>query len=93
MAGHIILGRLQDWAETNNILSDLQYGFRFGLGTTEQAINLDLLIGKYVHIKGGNLFLVFVDLSSAFDFVAHNKLWSVMANMGMDCTIVNFLRD
>lgn len=93
IAGRVILKRLQDWAETQNILLDLQHGFRPGIGTIEQSLNLNMLIGKYVHAKKGNLYLAFVGLTSAFDCVIHSKLWQKLADLGVEASIISLLRD
>ena len=63
-------------------MTDLQYGFRRGMGTIDQCLNL--LIGKYTKAKGEGLYLAFMDLSAAFDCVQHNRLWVIMAEMGVD---------
>lgn len=92
VVGRIILECIQLWAEENNILSDLQYGFREGVGTVEQSLNLAIFMGKYTRAKKGNLYLSFVDLSAAFDCVRHSKLWEVMLSLGVDGEIINFIR-
>lgn len=92
VAGRIILNRLQSWAEDLGIITELQYGFRQGLGTIEQGLNLNLIWGKCMQAKCGNLFLAFVNLSSAFDCVSHSKLWKILEALGVEIQLVNFLR-
>lgn len=89
--GQIILERLEDWMAENGKFSNIQYGFRKGLGTVEQCLNLHLVIGKYTMVKPGTLYLVFMDLTSDFDWVQRGRLWEKMLLMGIDPTIVNFL--
>lgn len=92
VAGRVILNRLQMWAENAGVISELQYGFRQGLGTVEQSLNLCLLLGKYTQAKKGSLYLCFVDLSSAFDGVNHQKLWSILEAMGVETPSINFFK-
>lgn len=55
VAGRIILNRIKGWAEDNNVITSLQYGFRPGKGTIEQSLNLSLLIAKYTQAKNESL--------------------------------------
>lgn len=69
----------------------LQFGFIKGIGSFEQCVNLDLLVGKYTLAKSGALYLCFTDLSSAFDLVDHDLLWQIMLTLGAPRAIINFL--
>lgn len=89
--GRVVLSKLTDWLTETNILSNLQYAFRKGRGTTDQCLNLHQLAGKYT--KKGTLYLAFMDLSSAFDQVNRSKLWALLIKLGVDKIIANFLAD
>ena len=90
--GRILLTRLRSWAEEWGGISRFQYGFRPGLGTVDQCLNLNLIINKYTLDKEGSLHLAFMDLSSAFDCVNRSKLWSILNDMGIDPSLIDFLK-
>lgn len=89
--GRVLLERLESWVVENQILTDVQYDFRRGVGTTEQCTNLHLLISKYTLAKEGHAHLCFADLNCTFDLVNHAKLWQSLAKMGASTEIVTFL--
>lgn len=55
--GRVLLNRLSDWADSNRIISEVQYGFRVGKSTADQCLNLYFVIAKYTIAKPGALFL------------------------------------
>ena len=65
--------RLQHFLNTNNILSNSQYGFRVHMSTVHAALELTESIYNYIdskqHCAG-----VFIDLKKAFDTVNHRLL-------------------
>lgn len=58
----------------------------------DQCFNLALTIEKYTTIKDGKLYMAFMDLSTAFDCVVHDKLWDIIETMGVDPAILNYIR-
>lgn len=62
------------------------------MGTVEQCLNLNLIIGKYVEAKQRSILLAFLDLSSTFDRVNRSKLWDILGEMGLSADMINFLR-
>ena len=66
--------RLLKWAEQHNVLTDAQFGFCPGFGTTDANFALNSLITSTLH-KGKRLYCCFVDYTRAFDSVTHSKLW------------------
>ena len=64
----IILNRLQPQAQ--EIIAEVQAGFRAGRSTTEQILNLRILCEKYLQHQQ-NLYQVFIDFKKAFDRVWH----------------------
>lgn len=81
--GRVILDRLQCWLEENQILSPYQAGFRSRQSTVDQIFRLQLIFWKTVTIEGGSLYVIFVDLKSAFDLVPRENLWKVMRDLGI----------
>ena len=59
---------ISNWAESNNILSDLQFDFRKGLLTTDAVFVPNAIIQKFFNEKG-QLFCAFVDPKRTFDCV------------------------
>ena len=53
--GRIVLNKLQLWAKEQDILCDTQYGFRAGLGTMEQCLNLYMAAAKYMVAKNSSI--------------------------------------
>lgn len=69
---NIILSRLQPWYETQ--LSDEQNGFRLNRGTTDGIYNIKR-IQQISNRKMQPLYLVFIDLSAAFDHIPRKWLF------------------
>ena len=68
----IILSRLKSWYETQ--LSDEQYGFRPNRGTTDGIYEIKR-IHQITNRKQQPLYLLFVDLSAAFDHIPRKWLF------------------
>jgi hypothetical protein len=60
--------RLLKWAEQHNSLTDAQFGFRQGFGSTDAIFALHSLITSTLR-KGKRLYCCFVDYTRAFDSV------------------------
>ena len=70
----IINERLTLWANENDILTDAQFGFRPGHGTTDAIFALQSIITKYLGLKK-KLYCCFIDYKSAFDNLNRNFLY------------------
>lgn len=72
-------------------ISEEQSGFVPGKGTREQILNVRQIIEKSreYNVK---TYLCFVDYSKAFDCVNWNKMWSIMAEMGVPNHLVWLLK-
>ena len=57
----------------NRELSDVQAGFRKGIGTRDQIANISWIIEKAREFQK-NIYFCFIDYAKAFDCVDHNKL-------------------
>jgi hypothetical protein len=56
------------WAEQHNVLTDAQFGFRPGFGTTDAIFALPWLMTSTLR-KDKRLYCCFVDYTRAFDSV------------------------
>ena len=75
----VIVGRLK--MKYREIIPEEQAGFVEGRGTREQIVNIRILIEKFRECNIP-LYMCFIDYSKAFDCVNHNKLWSILVEMG-----------
>ena len=76
----ILKARLQQYV--NHELSDVQAGFRKGIGTRDQTVNIPWIIKKAREFQN-NIYFCFIDYAKAFDCVDHNKLWKILKEMGI----------
>ena len=66
----------------NREVPDVQAGFRKGRGTRDQIANIQWIIKKVKEFKK-NIYFCFIDYAKAFDYVAHDKLWKILQEMGI----------
>ncbi len=78
----VIQLRLQQWAESRNMLPESQQGFRKNRGCTD-AIHCLRLAMEAARTGGHELHMAFVDLSKAYDSVARAGLWSLLDRLGV----------
>ena len=76
----ILQARLQQYV--NRELRDVQAGFRKGRGTRDQIANIRWIIKKIREFQK-NIYFCFIDYAKAFDCVDHNKLWTILKEMGI----------
>lgn len=93
---HIIVKHLLDHFEKNNILTNLQHGFRSGYSCETQLLNtIDDLAEAYDN--NIQIDIAILDFSKAFDVVSHRKLLAKLENYGvtgnLNTWIANFLQD
>jgi len=75
----ILQARLQQYV--NRELPDVQAGFQKGRGTRDQIVNICWIMKKAREFQK-NIYFCFIDYSKAFDYVDHNKLWTVLGLQG-----------
>jgi len=63
-------------------IRDIQAGFRKGRGTRDQIANIHWIIEKTREFQK-NIYFWFIDYAKAFDCVDHNKLWTILKEMGI----------
>ena len=76
----------------NHELPDVQAGLRKGRGTRDQIANILWIIEKARELQK-NIYFCFIDYAKAFDCVDHNKLWTILKDMGipdhLTCLLTN----
>ena len=86
----IIIGKLQEYLESNSVLSPEQFGFRSGRTTMDQL----LLAYNEVSLamdKGNAADMVFFDFSKAFDIVSHSVLLDKLLCLGIQGNLLQWL--
>ena len=86
----ILQARLQQYM--NRELPDVQAGFRKGRGTRDQIANICLIMEKAREFQK-NIYFCFIDYAKAFDCVDHNKLWTILKEMGIPDHLTCLLRN
>ena len=76
----------------NHELPDVQAGCRKGRGTRDQIANICWIIEKAREFQK-NIYFCFIDYAKAFDYVAHNKLWKILKEMGIPDHLTYLLRN
>ena len=85
----ILEARLQQYM--NHELPDVQAVFRKGRGTRDQIANICWIIEKAREFQK-NIYFCFIDYGKAFDCVDHNKLWTILQEMGIPGHLTCLLR-
>lgn len=87
---HIIAKYIIGFLDDNNILSNVQHGFRKGFSTVTQ---LTSVVHSFASVldKSGQADIIFMDFSKAFDLVSHSKLIDKLKQVGLPNFIVNWV--
>ena len=86
----ILQARLQQYM--NHELSDVQAGFTKGRGTSDQIAIIRWIVKKAREFQK-NIYFFFIDYVKAFDCVDHNKLWTILKEMGIPDHLTCLLRN
>ena len=86
----ILQARLQQYM--NRELPDVQAGFRKGRGIRHQIANICWIIEKAREFHK-NIYFCFIDCAKAFDCVDHNKLWTILKEIGIPDHLTCLLRN
>ena len=78
----VINNRLLKWSNENSIITDAQFGFKPGYGTTDAIFSLHTVISKVLS-SNKKLYCCFVDYRKAFDSVNRYKLLFTLARSGI----------
>lgn len=87
---HIIAKYLNTFLEQNKVIHSAQHGFRRGLSTTTQLLATVNEFSKVLD-KSGQVDVIFMDFSKAFDKVPHIKLIDKMKVIGIPPEIINWV--
>ena len=86
----IIVEHLQEYLQTNSILSHHQFGFRSGRSTMEQLLIVYEEVTACVD-RGEVIDVVLFDYSKAFDVVCHEVLLAKLQSIGIEGQILNWI--
>ena len=87
----IMLTRLSDYVASIGILPESQCGFRTGRSTIDMIFSLRQLQEKCIG-QHKDLYLIFVNLTKAFDTVNREGLWAILSKIGCPDKFVNIIR-
>ena len=76
----------------NHEIPDVQAVFRKGRRTRDQIANIRGIIKKAREFQK-NIYFCFIDYAKAFDCVDHNKLWTILKEMGIPHHLTFLLRN
>ena len=76
----------------NRELPNVQAGFRKDRGTRDQIVNIHWISKKAREFQK-NIYFCFIDCAKAFDCVDHNKLWTILKEMGIPDHLTCLLRN
>ena len=86
----ILQARLQQFV--NSELPHVQSGFRKGRGTRDQIANICWILEKSREFQE-NMYFCVIDYAQAYDCVDHNKLLTILKEMGIPDHLTCLLRN
>ena len=86
----ILEARLQQYM--NHELPDVQAGFCKGRGTRDQIANIRWIITKAREFQK-NIYFCFIDYTTAYECMDHNKVWKILKEMGIPDHVTGLLRN
>ena len=87
--GRVLINRIRD--KTEQVISEVQGGFRRGRGCTDQVFVVRQICEKYL-AKGKDVYFAFMDLEKAYDRVDRGAMWSVLGMYGVDGKLLNAVK-
>ena len=87
----IVLNRLQKHIEERNVIPESQCGFRPKRGTSDMIFSIRQLQEK-CRERNLDLYMVFIDLTKAFDTVNREGLWKILKKIGCPDTFVEIIK-
>ena len=87
----LLLNRLIQHIDNIGLVPESQCGFRPGRGTTDMLFSLRQIQEK-CRLNNQDLYLLFIDLTKAFDTVNRKGLWLILERIGCPKTFVSLIR-
>jgi Reverse transcriptase (RNA-dependent DNA polymerase)/Endonuclease-reverse transcriptase len=87
----ILCSRMSAWMEENEILGEMQNGFRTGRRGDDNIFMLTSCI-EMARKRDQGLVCAFLDASRAYDRVDRDKLWSILDDLGMNQAWIKMIR-
>ena len=78
--GRVLINRIRD--KTENVIVEVQGGFRRGRGCTDQIFIVRQICEKYLG-KGKDVYFAFLDLEKVYDRVDRDAMWNVLRLCGI----------
>ena len=75
-----MINRIRD--KTENVIAEVQDGFRRGRGYTDQIFIVGQICEKYLG-KGKDVYFAFLDLAKAYDRVDRDATWNILRSNGI----------
>ena len=80
-----------DWDKEHSIITDAQFGFKPGFGTTDAIFVLQSLINRTLKNRK-RLYCCFIDYKKAFDLIDRSKLWTKLVKHGIDGKMLQIIK-
>ena len=88
----IINNRLNEYADSCDLISDCQAGFRKGFSTSDNIFTIYWLINNLLKTKR-KLFCAFIDLKAAFDMLWRAGLWRKLIESSINGKCFNLMKN
>ena len=86
----VINERLKKWSVVNDIITDVQFGFKANYSTVDAIFLLNSFIEKQLRNRS-KLYCCFIDLQKCFDSIYRNGLWVKLIKMGIKGRLFNVI--
>ena len=87
----ILLNRLLVHAEQNQLIPEIQSGFRRGRGCMDNIFTLASIIAINTRLSGRKVFACFIDFRRAFDTLSHRIMWQKLSQTGISAQFINIV--
>lgn len=91
MLEHVISKRVVEFLEQNSILTNFQHGFRKGYSTVTQLVSVVHSFAETLD-KNGQMDVIFLDFSKAFDKVIHHKLITKLRDINLPDIFITWIQ-